>query len=197
MNTSAFKTNRQRIKDEITQQEGVLGAALPQGEGSPSGLLEPPLPLPGACRHWLPAPASCCREAEPGHPAEPPARDFIGLGPPSPIFLVKYELGISYNLCTKVRRELDGICPMIQSWDALSAGKMERSPRSSGLPTASRAGTGRERSSTDPKVTPCRAHPAEGRRTAWSGGCGGHQRDLAIAPLGWLSARVCSTGSDP
>lgn len=73
---------------------------------------------------------------------------------------------------------------MIQSWDALSAGKTERSPGSSGLPTASRAGTERERSSTNPKVAPCRAHPATGRRRAWSGGCGEHRRDLVIVPLG-------------
>lgn len=75
---------------------------------------------------------------------------------------------------------------MIQSWDALSAGKTERSPGSSGLPTASRAGTEREWSSTNPKVAPCRAHPAPGRRRAWSGGCGEHWCDLVIVPLGVL-----------
>lgn len=171
--------NWQRIQEEITQAGACARCSTTPGRGEPGGGSWSP-----HCLSPLPAPASCCREAEPGHPAEPPARDFIGLGPPSPIFLVKYELGISHNICTKVRRELEGTCPMIQSWDALSAGKTERSPGSSGLPTASRAGTEREQSSTDPKVAPCRAHPATGRRRAWSGGCREHRRDLVIALLG-------------
>lgn len=41
---------------------------------------------------------------------------------------MKYGPGISHNLCTKVRRELDEICLMTGSWDALSTGMTELSP---------------------------------------------------------------------
>lgn len=70
-----------------------------------------------------------------------PDRDFTSLGLLRLVFLVKYSPGISHNLCTKVRRELDEICLMTGSWDALSTGMMELSlPGSGSSPTALRAG---------------------------------------------------------
>lgn len=44
----------------------------------------------------------------------------MSLGPLGLIFLLKYSPGISHNLCTKVRGELDEICLMTVSWEALS-----------------------------------------------------------------------------
>lgn len=66
------------------------------------------------------------RWAEPCHPISCPR--LYEPGPLGLVFLVKYGPGISHNLCTKVRRQLDEICSVAGSWDALSAGMMELSP---------------------------------------------------------------------
>lgn len=151
---------------------------------------------------------SCCRQAEPGCPAEPPAGDFTSLGPLGLVFLVKYGPGISHNLCTKVRRELDEICLMTGSWDALSTGMTELSPGKRRLTRGFEGwrGEGAEEHGTQGRPPAaamlCQRSPRPREESCKVAGLlqtpvwPYEPPSTSDNPLpGWLQAGVCSTGA--